>query len=69
MEIRKNRIFQEPQVLQLDGVKELPWAGLGLREFNEKWAYKPFTIYGYFNHAEEIRVEKIKEGKRFFDNR
>jgi cytochrome oxidase assembly protein ShyY1 len=63
MEIRKERIFQEPQSLNLQPNTQVPWVNLPLKEFNEQWAYKPFYLYGYFNHNEETLVERIKEGK------
>jgi hypothetical protein len=62
MDIRKSRVFQEPQLLSLDGSTTFPWAGLGLKEFNETWAYNPYYAYGQFDHANEVRVERIKEG-------
>ena len=63
MDIRKSRIHQEPQYLNLNNVKEMPWTGLSLKEFNEQWAYKPFYLYGQFDHSLEVKVERIKEGK------
>lgn len=63
MNIRKSRIFNEPQLLNLNG-STIPWANLGLREFNENWAYKPFYLYGQFDHANEVLVERIREGKK-----
>ena len=64
MEIRKSRIFQEPQQLILNSKDPVPWANLGLREFNEQWAYKPYYIYGQFDHAREIKVARVKEGNK-----
>jgi hypothetical protein len=63
MDIRKSRVYQEPELLSLNGLSTFPWANLGLKEFNEKWAYKPFYAFGQFDHANEVLVERIKEGK------
>jgi len=63
MSIRNSRVYQEPQLLSLNGLSTFPWANLSLKEFNEKWAYKPFYAFGQFDHANEVRVERIKEGK------
>ena len=65
MQIRKDRIFQEPTLLNLNGLKTMPWTKLGLKEFNEQFAYKPVYLYGEFDHSLDVKVARNKEGKLF----
>jgi len=67
MELRKDRIFQDPIQLNLNGMDELPWANLDVREFNKNWAYKPVLLYGEFFHPKEKLVKRIKEGEDGFE--
>ena len=62
IELRKQSIFQEPVTLNLNGSKTLPWQNLNVKEFNEKWAYKPIQLYGYYDQSQEIYVEKYRKG-------
>ena len=62
MEIRKSRLFQEPEQLVLGGKSQVPWENLSIKDFNETWAYRPYYIYGQFDHTQEVLVERVKEG-------
>ncbi len=62
IEVRKEKIFQDPINLNLNGLSTLPWQGLNVKEFNEKWAYKPVQLYGYYDQSKEIYVEKYRRG-------
>ena len=66
MEIRKTRLFEEPTLLNLSNIKTLPWSNMEVKEFNEKYAYKPMTLYGQFDHTLEVKVARVKEGKIYF---
>jgi hypothetical protein len=62
VQLRKSRIFENPVDFQLDDQGNVPWYGLKADQLNEKFAYKPFTFYGEFNHGEEILVKRVRNG-------
>ena len=63
MQIRKSRVFQEPTLLNLNGLDTMPWANLTIKDFNEQYAYKPVYLFGHFEHSQDVKVARVKEGK------
>ena len=57
--------MKEPGSLKLtnvDNETQLPWYGLSLQDFNDKWAYQPIELIGSFDHSKEILVHKVRDG-------
>jgi cytochrome oxidase assembly protein ShyY1 len=45
----------------------LPWSKLNNNQFNDQWAYQPFELVGKFDHANEVKVHRVKDGI-FYNN-
>jgi len=60
--IMKEKIYQQPIVFKYDPQIKFPWLNLNQREFNDKFAYIPFVLSGYFDHSQEIKVKTPRLG-------
>ncbi len=58
----KEKIYQQPNVFKYDPQLKFPWLDLNQREFNEKYAYVPFVLSGYFDHSQEVLVKTPRLG-------
>ncbi len=65
--IMREKIYQQPNVFKYDPQTKFPWLNLNQREFNEKFAYVPFVLSGYFDHSQQILVKTPRLGKLIFN--
>lgn len=62
-----SRINEDPVELSLSENQALPWEGLNTKELNDKFAYKPYRLFGKFDHSKEVLVERQHNGDNGFE--
>lgn len=67
---RINRISENPINIQdyyTNNNNKFPWLGKNIKELNSEYGFKPIELVGQFDHANQILVEKNKEGEEGYD--